>query len=210
MILNDSQYKAVHSESKLVSVVAGAGAGKTRVLVEAIVNLINKGVDPHKILAITFTKKAAREARDRVQNDRVIVCTIHSWCMKILRQYNKKLTIWDDDDVGRALKVILKRHNMKYEADIKSSIDYSVNVMKPIPPAIQHIYKEYRSYMEHCNAVDFTHMLQVTYEMLKEEHIRVCLQDTYQYVLVDEYQDVSKIQHEIIMAMKGKYLFAGD
>ena len=149
MILNDSQYKAVHSESKLVSVVAGAGAGKTRVLVEAIVNLINKGVDPHKILAITFTKKAAREARDRVQNDRVIVCTIHSWCMKILRQYNKKLTIWDDDDVGRALKVILKRHNMKYEADIKSSIDYSVNVMKPIPPAIQHIYKEYRSYMEH-------------------------------------------------------------
>jgi len=211
MVLNDSQTRAVKSESSIVSVVAGAGSGKTRVLVESIIELINRGINPDCILAITFTNKAAKEARERVQNPGVTVCTIHSWCMRILRAYKRGLTIWDDDDAEKAMEITMQRFGREYERKIVSEIDYSINTLAPMSDEVLPIYNEYVAYMRKCNAIDFSHMLLDVFNMLHNPHIRSTLQNKYQHILVDEYQDVSRLQHETIKLMRSKYLFVvGD
>lgn len=211
MVLNDSQQRAVKSTSSIVSVVAGAGSGKTRVLVQSIIELLDTGVLPEHILAITFTNKAAKEARERVQNNIITVCTIHSWCMRILRTYKKNLTIWDDDDAEKAMEITMQRFGMPYNRDIVRTIDLCLNTLEEMPPEVRPIYDSYIAYMRKCNAVDFAHMLVDVYDLLQNEYIRRGLQLKYQYILVDEYQDVSRLQHETIKLMRSKYLFVvGD
>ncbi len=211
MALNSSQLRAVKSQSEIVSVVAGAGSGKTKVLVESIIELIDRGVPAGNILAITFTNKAAKEARERVQNNDVTVCTIHSWCMRILRTYKKGLTIWDDDDAEKAMEITMQRFGMPYNREVVKAIDYSLNTLAPMEPEILPIYEAYVEYMRKCNAIDFSHMLVDVFNMLHNDYIRKGLQQRYQYILVDEYQDVSRLQHETIKLIRSKYLFVvGD
>ena len=114
--LNDKQKEAVEFMDGPCLVLAGAGSGKTKVLTERIVNLINNGVSPYNILAITFTNKAAREMRSRVENstreeaDKIFIGTFHSFGLKVLREnasvlgYSNNVTILDRDDVNTLIK----------------------------------------------------------------------------------------------------------
>ena len=107
MTLNDSQMLAVQSKAPVVIGIAGAGAGKTRVMTCKIKQLIDSGVNPENILAITFTKKAATELMERIQNDKVTACTIHSLCYKLLRRI-EKCTIWDRTDMENVVQFCFK------------------------------------------------------------------------------------------------------
>ena len=121
--LNDMQRQAVLTTEGPLLLLAGAGSGKTRVLTHRIAYLIENGVKPWNILAITFTNKAAREMKERVaaitpQGDEVWVSTFHSTCVRILRReidkigYSNKFSIYDADDSERLIKDILKEHNI--------------------------------------------------------------------------------------------------
>ena len=125
--LNDKQKEAVMHMDGPALVVAGAGSGKTKVLTERIANLINNGVSPFNILAITFTNKAAKEMRERVYNligedaEKIFIGTFHSLGVKILREnadvlgYDKNITILDRDDQSSVVKKILKELNLDPE-----------------------------------------------------------------------------------------------
>ena len=128
--LNPMQKKAVLSTEGALLLLAGAGSGKTRVLTHRIAYLINKGIRPFNILAITFTNKAAKEMKERVnsicaEGSQVLVSTFHSLCVRILRShidkigYTNKFTIYDADDAERLIKDIMKEY--KINDDILSS-----------------------------------------------------------------------------------------
>lgn len=133
--LNPQQYKAVTTIQGPVMILAGAGSGKTKVLVHRTANMIKEGIDPGSILAITFTNKAAKEMRERVQNligeqsKEVWLYTFHSFCSKILRQevdnlkrYHKGFSIYDTDDCKKIIKEILKNKEKGLEAQYMDSV----------------------------------------------------------------------------------------
>ena len=123
MALNDKQLEAVNHREGPCLVLAGAGSGKTKVLTERIISLIDDGVSPYNILAITFTNKAAKEMRDRVElklgspTDSIFIGTFHSFGLRILRDnyrdagYTSNITILDTDDVKALIKRILKERS---------------------------------------------------------------------------------------------------
>ena len=124
--LNPMQKKAVLTTEGPLLLLAGAGSGKTRVLTHRIAYLIEKGVRPFNILAITFTNKAAREMKERVaaiteKGDEVWVSTFHSTCVKLLRReidkigYSNRFSIYDSDDSERLIKLVLKELNIDEE-----------------------------------------------------------------------------------------------
>ena len=137
--LNDRQREAVLHKEGPCLVLAGAGSGKTRVLTERICYLINEGVRPQNILAITFTNKAAREMRERVHNsigdeaDKIFIGTFHSLGLKIVREnaevlgYSKNITILDKDDVNSLIKKFMKEMNLDSD---KYPVKYILNKIR--------------------------------------------------------------------------------
>ena len=136
MTLNDKQLEAVSHIDGPCLVLAGAGSGKTKVLTKRIVNLINNGISPYNILAITFTNKAAKEMKSRVENDlgnienSIFIGTFHSFELRILREnyadigYTSNITILDADDSKAIIKRILKEENLDpQDYDIKHIIN---------------------------------------------------------------------------------------
>ena len=144
MTLNNKQLEAVKHIEGPCLVLAGAGSGKTKVLTERIVNLINNGISPYNILAITFTNKAAKEMKNRVEIElddvanSIFIGTFHSFGLRILREnyidigYTSNITILDTDDVKAIVKRILKENGYdpaKYDIRtiIKNNIDYTIS-----------------------------------------------------------------------------------
>ena len=232
--LNDRQKEAVLHKEGPCLVLAGAGSGKTRVLTERIVHLINEGVRPQNILAITFTNKAAREMRERVYNsigseaDKIFIGTFHSLGLKIVREnaevigYNKNITILDRDDVNSLIKKFLKEMNLSSEQYpvkyILNKISFAKNegltpeqyerFMKgPLDEAVIKVYKRYVSTLKRNNSVDFDDLLILPLEIFKKsDEVLDKYQEHYQYILVDEYQDTNMVQYELCKMLSSKYL----
>lgn len=232
--LNDKQREAVLHKDGPCLVLAGAGSGKTRVLTERIVNLINTGVRPQNILAITFTNKAAREMRERVYNsigdeaDKIFIGTFHSLGLKILREnadvigYSKNITILDRDDVNSLVKKFLKELNLNSEQYpikyILNKISFAKNegltpeqyekFMKgPLDEAVIKVYKKYVSTLKRNNSVDFDDLLILPLEIFKKsDEVLEKYMEHYQYILVDEYQDTNMVQYELCKMLSSKYL----
>ena len=231
--LNDKQKEAVkHTEGPCL-VLAGAGSGKTRVLTERIVNLINNGVRPQNILAITFTNKAAREMRERVRNaigevaDSIFIGTFHSFGLKVLREnpevigYKRNITILDKDDSNSLIKKFLKELNLDPQ---QYPVKYMLNKISfckneglsprefeqfakiPLDQAACNVYKMYESALKRSNSVDFDDLLILPLEIFKaSDEVLDKYQEHFQYILVDEYQDTNMVQYNLCKTLASKY-----
>lgn len=230
--LNTTQRAAVTATEGPSLIVAGAGSGKTRVLTYRIAYLLSQGVPAGNILALTFTNKAAREMKERIQklvgNDAryLWMGTFHSVCGRILRQhpeklgYTKDFTIYDTTDSKSLIKAICKDLELDdkiYKPSlILSRISNQKN--KLISPdeyganpyhqredkamrlyQLFDVYKLYQQRLKECNAMDFDDMLLETLRLLREfPEVREKIQNQYQYVLVDEYQDTNHVQYLLV------------
>ena len=233
MTLNDKQLEAVVHKDGPCLVLAGAGSGKTKVLTQRIINLIDSGVSPYNILAITFTNKAAKEMRNRVENelgsitDSIFIGTFHSFGLRILREnyidigYTSNITILDTDDVKAIVKRILKENGYdpaKYE--IRTIInkissakndgirpdEYTKLFLNDLDIVIGLVYKEYTKLLKDNNSVDFDDLLLKPVELLKKNKIILeKYQERFKYILVDEYQDTNSIQYELCKLLASRY-----
>src|SRR5574344_73915 len=233
MTLNDKQLEAVNHMEGPCLVLAGAGSGKTRVLTERIIKLIDNGISPFNILAITFTNKAAKEMRQRVegklgsQTDNIFIGTFHSFGLKILREnyrdinYSSNITILDAEDTKSLIKRILKDNDYDpADYDIKhiisrislakndglSPTDYSKLFLTEEDKVIYLVYEKYLKLLKENNSVDFDDLLLKPVELFKKnKDILERYQERYQYILVDEYQDTNSIQYELCKLLASKY-----
>ena len=233
--LNSKQKEAVLATEGPVLILAGAGSGKTRVLVHRIAYLIdNNGVNPWNILAITFTNKAAEEMRNRVDKligqgaDSIWVSTFHSMCVRILRRhidligYDTNFTIYDTDDSKSVMKDIFKRLGVdsKYikERAVLSAIssakdelispeEFKKNSMGDYRQELMaKLYVEYQETLQKANALDFDDLIVRTVELFKEApQVLDNYQERFRYIMVDEYQDTNTAQFELVRLLAGKY-----
>ncbi len=231
--LNPEQYEAVmHTEGPLL-ILAGAGSGKTRVITYRIAHMIDSGISPYNILAITFTNKAADEMRKRVDDivgfgaDEVWVSTFHSTCARILRRhidllgYNNDFSIYDTDDSKKVVNELLKKHNLdpkEYPPKaILSVISSNKNEMVSPEEAEKYakedfekkaafIYREYQKVLFDNNALDFDDLLLLTVELFrKSKDVLENYRNRFRYILVDEYQDTNTVQFSFIKLLADKY-----
>jgi len=233
-ILNPEQQEAVsHSDGPLL-VIAGAGSGKTRVVTERVVKLLEKGVMPHQILGLTFTNKAAGEMVERVRkatNSRVLICTFHSLGARILREsYDPGFAIYDEEDSEKLLKGCLDniplndrkgavkkfrrlisraKNAMEGPLDLDAA-DYDSGDLKHFPD----VYALYQARMKECRAVDFDDLLFLPVKLFEEKpEVLGVYRSRWKYLLIDEYQDTNHAQYELVKLLAGprRNLFAvGD
>ena len=224
--LNDRQREAVACLEGPLLVMAGAGSGKTKVLTCRIANLLAHGVPPYRILAITFTNKAAAEMRERV--DRLIgeearhvwLSTFHSFCARFLRReieasgyYKKNFVIYDAGDTRTLVKNCLKALNLDDKQYAPNSVQAAISnaknqMMGPqafaqaadtfFQKKVAEIYEAYEAALRKNNALDFDDLLLFAVSLLeKHEEIREKYQRRFAYILVDEYQDTNGAQYRL-------------
>ena len=226
--LNPAQREAVEKTEGPVLILAGAGSGKTRVLTTRIGHLIeDKGVQPANILAITFTNKAANEMRERVEEtldsdaSDMWISTFHSCCVRILRKdinrigYNRSFVIYDSSDQVTLVKDCLKELNLNdkvfepkmiistisgakdklYDPKKFKAMHMNDNRMSKIAD----VYALYQDRLKRNSALDFDDLIFKTVELLKsDKEVLDYYRNRFKYIMVDEYQDTSKAQYELI------------
>ena len=229
--LNKEQLKAVKHMDGPCLVMAGAGSGKTKVLTSRVAYLIEQGIKPSNILAITFTNKAAKEMRSRVQNivgdTNSFIGTFHSFGVKVIREnssligLNDNFTILDSDDSLSVIKKILKEKNLdskKFSPNyIKNKISFLKNEMvsseemkrtmnTPIDKIVVELYEAYEAMLNKSNAVDFDDLLLKPVKLFMENSVVLeHYQDHYPYILIDEYQDTNPVQYKMSKLLSSKY-----
>lgn len=237
--LNKEQIEAVKHIDGPCLVIAGAGSGKTKVLTTRIAYLIDNGISDNNILAITFTNKAAREMRERlnilVPDNHVFVGTFHSFGLKVLREnlsevgLDKNFTIIDSDDVLSLIKRIMKEQDVDVKEIspyyVRSKISFIKNELlteadidkyfvSPIEKRIIPIYKEYVNVLKRNNSVDFDDLLLLPTKLFKtNKEVLDRYQEHYKYILIDEYQDTNEVQYKMskLLALKYRNIFCvGD
>jgi len=233
--LNDQQKRAVrHSEGPLL-IVAGAGSGKTRVLTYRIAYLIHQQkADPNEILALTFTNKAAKEMKERIQEligeeaNRLWMGTFHSVFSKILRfeaeeiGFTSNYSIYDTEDSKNAIKQILKEQNydpkeirpriiQRRISDAKNELIYPDEynekfVHSTLDDITAKIYRIYVDRLKQNNAMDFDDLLIKPIDLFhKEPEVLEKYQDRFKYILIDEYQDTNHAQYKVTNMLAEKY-----
>lgn len=239
--LNPQQREAVrHAEGPLL-ILAGAGSGKTRVITHRIAWLVcERRVPPWAILAVTFTNKAAREMRDRVQallqgriaaDNAPLVCTFHSFCVRLLRRYGTRLNelrpgfttgfvIWDDDDQLAVVKSIYKQLGADDKSlpprqalamisaakcGKKSPSQLQAEARDPFSERLAKIYEQYEGRLRAANALDFDDLLLEAVRLLEyDAGVRLGWRERLQYLMIDEYQDTNRNQYELARLLAGE------
>ncbi|MEA1910579.1 MAG: UvrD-helicase domain-containing protein [Spirochaetota bacterium] len=218
--LNKDQYKAVMQTGAPLLILAGAGSGKTRVITTKIAHLIEcLGVDPRSILAVTFTNKAAAEMRARVLkmvpgSDGVLIRTFHSFGAWLLRRnavllgLQQRFSIYDDDDSLTLLHSVFsdyKRKDLKpYARWISRAKDYCLYPDDDLTsisfdPRLAEVYSAYEAKLRELGSVDFGDLILRTVELLSDNiDVRNRIQNRFQVILVDEYQDSNIAQYELL------------
>lgn len=232
--LNDRQCEAVkHTEGPLL-ITAGAGSGKTKVLTCRIAHLLELGVAPYRILAITFTNKAAKEMKERVTNlvgaqvDSIWLSTFHSFCAKLLRfevdgfhGYTRNFTIYDSSDQLVLVKDCLKKLNLDDRQFTPRSVLGTISSAKNVlmdakafaakasdfyEQKVADVYAMYQKKLRENNAVDFDDLLFLAVRLLQEnEEVREKYQFRFQYILVDEYQDTNHAQYALTKILAARW-----
>src|SRR5690625_1975248 len=232
--LNTEQQEAVRQTEGPLLIMAGAGSGKTRVLTNRIAYLIDeKAVSPRNILAITFTNKAAREMKDRVQklvgpeSEQMWVSTFHAMCVRILRRdierigYNQNFTIIDSSDQQTVMKQILKNLNIdakQYDPRAmigqisnaknelitpEQSLDRAGNVYER---QVAEIYDAYQKMLRKNQALDFDDLIMETIHLFKRvPEVLTYYQRRFQYIHVDEYQDTNHAQYYLVKQLASRH-----
>ena len=218
---NEQQRAAVDHGDGPLMVLAGAGTGKTRVLVHRIARLVETGTEPWAILAVTFTNKAAGEMRHRLREilgeaaDAMWIGTFHSTCARLLRRWgtyvglSKSFVIFDDDDQIKLVERLLKGSTFEDQCSprtILSRFDRAKN--RGVDPrsiqtgmfddVVEKIYPAYQAQLAKENAVDFNDLLLKVLDLFDIEEARQHLVMRFRHVLVDEFQDTNKVQYDIV------------
>jgi len=213
-------------------VVAGAGSGKTRVLTHRIAHLIDSGVNPMQVLAITFTNKAADEMRHRVIDlvgpggKQMWVSTFHAACVRILRAnadrlgFPRNFSIYDSDDSKRLITNVIRDFDLDPKRFPAKQVQSRISLWKnelitpsrasgldlsnPAYEKIAEIYADYQRRMQTAGAMDFDDLLTFTVKLFAEfPDVLESYRDRFQHILVDEYQDTNVAQNEIILMLAG-------
>lgn len=230
--LNKQQQLAVDAVDGPILVIAGAGSGKTRVLTARICHLIEIGVNPYNILAITFTNKAANEMKERIERQLgysdVWTSTFHSMCARILRMdcerigYSKDFTIYTDLESERVVKRILQDY---LQADPKNKGDYLWHISRAKTLALSpddyydtikdsdsdaynvaEVYRRYEAELKKCNCLDFDDLLLKTVLLFSTcPDVLEKYQNRFHYINVDEFQDTNKLQYDIVKMLSKKH-----
>lgn len=232
--LNPQQVEAVINTEGPMLIMAGAGSGKTKVLTCRVANLLQKGVRPYRILAITFTNKAAAEMRERVNNmsgpaaKDVWLFTFHAFCARFLRMeidklpgYGGNFAIYDTADSQNLIKQILKEMNLDDKrfqpSGILSRISNAKNALQDAAAfarqagdfyeqKVADIYSRYEQKLQLNNALDFDDLLMLSIKLLQEnKEVREKYQDRFDYLLVDEYQDTNHAQYLLTKFLAAKH-----
>ncbi|WP_461213432.1 DNA helicase PcrA [Lacticaseibacillus sp. GG6-2] len=233
--MNDKQTEAVLATEGPVLIMAGAGSGKTRVLTHRIAYLIEeKNVSPWRILAITFTNKAAREMKERVGSlldeevaRDVWVSTFHALCVRILRRdieklgMNRAFTIADPAEQLTLVKHILADMNLdpkRYDPkailgtissaknDLLTPDDYAKNAASPFEKIVVEVYKEYQKRLRGDQALDFDDLIMMTIQLFQQDQETLeFYQRKFQYIHVDEYQDTNEAQYQLVHLLAEGY-----
>ncbi|MBX7047096.1 MAG: UvrD-helicase domain-containing protein [Ignavibacteria bacterium] len=232
-ILNEDQRRAVEEIEGPSIIIAGAGSGKTRVLTYKIAHLIESGVSPYEILALTFTNKAAAEMKDRIGKlveinaDRIWMGTFHSIFARILRfdgekiGFDRNFTIYDSDDSANVVKQIMQNKNMSIENPTPKSIHseiskqknklispeaYSIYAKSPFERRVEEIYPVYQETLLKSNAMDFDDLLMKPIDLFHNNpDVLDKYQERFKFILVDEYQDTNRAQYQIVKMLAQKY-----
>ncbi|HAQ08840.1 MAG TPA: ATP-dependent DNA helicase PcrA, partial [Bacillus bacterium] len=232
--LNPEQQTAVKTTDGPLLLMAGAGSGKTRVLTHRIAFLmVEKGVNPYNILAITFTNKAAREMRERIQKmmggaaDDIWISTFHSMCVRILRRdidrlgFNRNFTILDSTDQQSVIKSILKEKNMdpkKYDprailgtiSSAKNELitpeEYAKTAGDYFSQKVSDVYVEYQRKLRKNQALDFDDLIMTTITLfMRVPEVLEYYQRKFQYIHVDEYQDTNRAQYMLVKLLAQRF-----
>lgn len=233
-ILNPEQKEAVlHTEGPLL-ILAGAGSGKTRVLTHRVAYLIEQGVNPWNILAITFTNKAAGEMRERVDkivgmgSESVWVSTFHSACVRILRRHIDRLgfdtsfSIYDADDQKSLMKEVCKKLEIdtkifkekmllgvisKAKDELIDPVEMELNAEGDYHrQRVASAYKEYQAQLRRNSALDFDDLIMKTVELFQNcPEVLDNYQERFRYIMVDEYQDTNTAQFRLVSLLASKY-----
>jgi DNA helicase-2/ATP-dependent DNA helicase PcrA len=229
MKLNEPQEQAVKTVKGRVLVLAGAGSGKTRVIVHRIAYLIQQGHQPQSILGLTFTNKAAEEMRHRLElligkelSKQVTLSTFHSFCMQILRKeieklgYTKEFSLYDERDIQRLIQQ-LTREMLGHEGELPSlaptraALAVAANQGLSAEDGTWHdtfsrnLYARLNSSLRAYNAVSFDSLISLAIQLF-EQHPDVLerYQDRYQFIMIDEYQDTNPAQFRLAELLAGK------
>jgi len=227
--LNEPQKQAVlHHEGALL-LLAGAGSGKTRALTHRVAYLIcERQVPAWRIMAVTFTNKASKEMRERLESllgeaELPWISTFHSGCARILRQeihnlnYTRDFTIYDDQDQLRLLRDLLKRENISEKVlkprALASFIDRAKNQgqmpnsmtnLRSDEQQLAELYGQYQQQLQAANAVDFGDLLLLTVRLFETcPEVRDRWQNRFKYLLIDEFQDTNRVQYRLMQLLLG-------
>lgn len=232
--LNPEQKEAVKATEGPLLIMAGAGSGKTRVLTQRIAYLmVEKGVNPYNILAITFTNKAAKEMRQRIAgvlggaSEDIWISTFHSMCVRILRKdidrigYNRNFTILDTTDQQSVVKQILKERNIDPKKHDPRAILGSISSAKNelVTPEefaktagdyfsqiISDVYTEYQRRLRKNHALDFDDLIMQTIHLFQRvPEVLEYYQRKFQYIHVDEYQDTNRSQYMLVKQLASRF-----
>ena len=233
--LNENQRKAAEKIEGPVLILAGAGSGKTRTVTYRIAHMIKeKNISPLNILALTFTNKAAREMKERAEeligeenSYNLVVSTFHSFAVRILKTYSERIgygrnfNIYDVDDQKSIITKIKKEMNIKDDiapgrianriSKLKedgvglNEVSRQLDLKIPANRLFYDIYKKYDEVLKANNAMDFSDLLLNARRLLDDKYVLDIIQNRYQYIVVDEYQDTNNIQYEIINLIAAKY-----
>ena len=219
--LNPEQKRAVDHKEGPLMVLAGAGTGKTRVLVHRIAALIRNGVKPHRILAVTFTNKAAGEMRERIgdmlpgQSYDIWMGTFHSICARLLRIHHedagisKDFTIFDTDDQVKLMNRLIKENELKDTFSAKQVLsiidsaknkgkDPNDNVPSFLKDSFGMLYKLYDEALRFEDALDFNDLLLRVRELFSVPNVAAQLRARFEFILVDEFQDTNQVQYDLV------------
>ncbi len=229
--LNEEQYQAVCHRDGPLLILAGAGSGKTRVITTRIAYLIDSGVGPYNILAVTFTNKAAAEMRERAvevigaRPKFLTISTFHSFCMRVLKGdihklgYKNNFTIYATNDVHILLRNILREMKVKsLNYDEKLFAWYidkwknqllSPNEITPTDDVMSiaaRCYALYQEYLKAYNAVDFNDLINLSIKLFIEHpDVLEKYQERFRYIMIDEYQDTNHAQYKLTTLLADKY-----
>ena len=232
--LNPAQQDAVAHTNGPLLIMAGAGSGKTKVLTSRIANLLEQGVAPYNILAITFTNKAAAEMKERVTGivglaaRDIWLSTFHAFCAKFLRMeiehlggYNRNFVIYDAGDSQTLVKNCLKELNLDEKqftpSGVQATISNAKNVLLDVRAftsqadnfynlKVAEVYKLYQSKLKGHNALDFDDLLMLSVELLEyNPTVREKYQNKFHYILIDEYQDTNRAQYLLARTLAAKH-----
>ena len=231
--LNEQQLEAVKQIEGPLLILAGAGSGKTSTMTNRIAYMISQGIAPYNILAVTFTNKAAKEMRDRVETligarRGMWIMTFHAMCLRILRShaeeagYKSDFVVYDTSDQKTLVKGIMKEKGIsdrefpvnsilasisrqKEKGRTPDKVDYS-QYHDTRSKAVAEVYTEYQKRLIKNNAMDFDDLLLNTVLLFKGHPDALKeYQDRFQYIMVDEYQDTNRLQYQMISMMAAQH-----